>query len=139
MTYKCEFFKIQELVPRKVYEERGESAWELLDDRLLMQLDALRRNFGPITLNDWHLGGTRQWQVLRTPDSPDYTPYSQHTFGRAADCKLQLPHTARDVRRLIRADRHNPIFRYVKAIELNVSWLHIDVRNCDRIKCFNPK
>ena len=39
--YKCENFSIHELVPPNVFYNRGEKAWELLDERLLITLDSL--------------------------------------------------------------------------------------------------
>lgn len=59
--YKCSHFKIQELVPPAIFEARGEKAWELLDERLLITLDRLRDRFGPITVNNWHSGKDREW------------------------------------------------------------------------------
>jgi len=50
--YKCDHFKIQELVSPGVYKDRGDKAWELLDDRLLMTLDKLRERYGPIIVNN---------------------------------------------------------------------------------------
>ena len=39
--YTCRHFSMHELVPRNVYQQRGEQAWELLDERLLRALDHL--------------------------------------------------------------------------------------------------
>ena len=79
--YKCEHFAIHELVPPHVFEQRGEKAWELLDDRLLVTLDRLRERYGSMTVNNYYWGSDREWSGLRTNDSPYYSPYSQHTFG----------------------------------------------------------
>ena len=134
IMYKPEHFIIQELVPREVYEERGTKAWELIDNRLLITLDQLRDEYGPIIVNNWHTGGDREWSGLRTPDSPYYRPYSQHTFGRAADCLFDKV-TVERVRRDILNDKD--MFPCITSVELNTSWLHFDVRNCDRIKTYN--
>ena len=83
--YQCTFFKIHELVPPSVFKERGERAWELLDDRMLVTADAMRKRYGKMTINNYMFGGDREWSGLRIPNSPYYSPYSQHTFGRAAD------------------------------------------------------
>ncbi len=133
----CKHFAIHELVPQQVYEERGEKAWELLDDRLLVTLDALRERFGPMTVNNYFWGGDREWSGLRTPESPYYSPYSQHTFGRAADC-LFKDIKADQVRQYILARPSDPNYRYVNSVEMDVSWLHFDVRNCERIKTYYP-
>ena len=95
--YRCEYFAIHELVPPKVFQEWGEKAWELLDERLLITLDRLRRRYGPMTVNNYYWGKEREWSGLRTKDSPFYSRYSQHTFGRAAystpGCRRVLRHT----------------------------------------------
>ena len=76
------FFKVQELVPREVFKARGEAAIELMDKRVLQALDDLRAvTKYPMTVND----KTHQFRGLRTPDCREFSPYSQHTFGRAVD------------------------------------------------------
>ena len=135
--YKCKHFKIYELVDPVTYEIRGEKAWELLDDRALKTLDAIRDYFGvPITVNDWKWGGKRQWSGLRTAESPYYSPYSQHSFGRAFDC-LVSGMAAQDVREAILKNRTKH-FPYITGIELDVNWLHFDCRNHAPVKVFIP-
>jgi len=131
--YKCKHFKIQELVPRHVYEARGDKAWELLDKDALKMIDGLREAFGVMTVNNWHIGGERNWSGLRTSDSPYYSPYSQHSFGRAFDC-IFTSRTAQQVRQAILNNRDD--FPLVMGMELDTSWLHVDTRNTFRIKTF---
>jgi len=133
--YKPIHFITEELVPQKVYEDRGEKALELLDVRALITLDSLRNSYGIIVVNNWHKGGNFNWCGLRTPDSPNYKSYSQHTFGRAFDCHFKNVNVD-----IIRNDiLHNPdAFPYIMSIELGTSWLHFDVRNCDRIQTYYP-
>jgi hypothetical protein len=50
--YKCNHFSVHELVPRSVFEKRGERAWQLLDERLLITLDRLRERYGSTTVNN---------------------------------------------------------------------------------------
>ena len=135
--YKCEHFAIHELVPPHVFAERGEKAWELLDERLLISLDLLRNRFGPMTVNNYYWGKDREWSGLRTSDSPYYSRYSQHSFGRAADC-LFANKTAEEVRKEIINNPNNADFELIGSLELGVSWLHFDVRNCERIKTYHP-
>ena len=135
--YIPKYFEIHELVPPQVFHERGELAWELMDDRLLEQLDMLRTRYGSMTINNWYWGGPREWSGLRTPDSPFYGKYSQHTFGRAADC-LFHKFTAEEVRKDLLADPQDISFNFITSVELGTSWLHIDVRNCKRIKTYKP-
>jgi len=135
--YKCKHFIIQELVSEGTFNKRGEKAWMLLDNRVLMTLDLLRERYGQMTVNNWKWGGDRSWSGLRTSDSPWFSTYSQHSFGRAADCLFKET-TAEQVRQDILASPDDPTFQFINSIELGVSWLHFDVRNCDRILAFKP-
>lgn len=133
--YKCRHFEIRELVPRHVYEERGEKAWMLLDERALVMLDLLRDKYGSITINDWAWGGTNQWRGLRTEVSPVGSQYSQHRFGRAFDLKFK-DISAEEVRIHILGNKKD--WPYVHSLELGTSWLHFDVRNCEPIMTYKP-
>ena len=135
MLYIPEYFDIRELVPPKAYEDRGVKAWELLDPLLLESIDAVRKMFGPMTINNWNTGGPRQWSGLRTPDSPYYTKYSQHSFGRAADM-IPMDADVNEVRNYIILNPQK--FPLITGIELQVAWLHIDVRNTKGVKTFLP-
>jgi len=135
MIYKCKHFTIQELVPKHIYGARGDKAWELLDKDALKTLDHLRDSFGVMTVNNWHIGGDRNWSGLRTSDSPYYSPTSQHSFGRAFDC-LFASRTAEQVRQVILRNRDE--FPLLTSMELGTSWLHFDTRNTKRIKTFYP-
>lgn len=138
--YKCKHFAIHELVPPDVFRERGESAWALLDDRMLITLDRLREKYGSMTVNNYFWDGTRKWSGLRTPGSPYYRTYSQHTFGRAADCVFKHTSAEKVRQDILRkpCDLTDPVFTLITSIELKVSWLHFDVRNCDRIMTYTP-
>jgi len=135
--YKCSHFIIQELVDKATYDKRGEKAWELLDEKILITIDKLRNRYGPMTINSWKWHGDRMWSGLRTKDSPYYSAYSQHTFGRAVDVIFN-DITAEEVRQNILADPDHDDFKYITSFEEGVSWLHIDCRNCERIKTFKP-
>lgn len=132
IIYKCKYFKIYELVPKAVYEARGEKAWQLLDENILRTIDKLREKYGRITINDWKWGGKNQWRGLRTADSKYFSQYSQHTFGRAMDLIFN-DITAEDVRQDILRDLNSELYKYITSFEEGTSWLHIDTRNCDRI------
>jgi hypothetical protein len=131
--YTCKFFEIEELVHPQVFQDRGYKAWMLLDKGLLMAIDRLRERFGPMIINNWKFGGERKWSGLRNPDCPDYSQYSQHTFGRAFDI-LFTETSVDDVRRYIL--NHEDEFPEIGGVELNTSWLHIDGRNAEGIRTF---
>ena len=124
--YIPKYFDLHELLPKSALADRGNHGWGLLDDRLLMSADALRDYFGPMYINNWFYGGHNEWRGLRTPDSPYYRPYSQHSFGRAIDCTFKSA-TAQEVREVIL--EHPEYFPEITAIEEDVDWLHFDVRN----------
>lgn len=128
-------FKLYELVPPKVYEAWGLQAWQFLDQLALMSLQEIRAELGIVTVNDWKWGGNREWSGLRTPDSPYYSPFSQHTFGRAFDCLIKGV-TADEARQAIRDGKQNGKFQFINAIEVDVDWLHFDVRNVDPLMEF---
>lgn len=51
--YSCKRFKAYELVPKKLYELRGEKAIQLLDKELLIALDCISEQLGATTVNNW--------------------------------------------------------------------------------------
>ena len=127
-SYKARFFKIQELVPESVYEERGEKSWQLLDFRAVENLDSLRAQLGvPLTVNNWDIGGTRDESGLRVTGMEYYSPYSQHSFGRAFDSVCEIP--AAEIRHRLKEGSitlpHPACFEEFEGM----NWLHMDVRN----------
>lgn len=132
---KAKNFIIEELVPKHIFEKRGVRAWEIIDSRLIETIDAIKNAFpnGTMTINNWFWGGNRNFSCLRTTDSKHYSPTSQHALGKAVDA-IFSDYDVNEVRKYI---INNPLeFPYVKGIELDVSWLHIDVRNSDTVKTF---
>ena len=129
------YFEPFELVPPDIYAKRKDQCFELIDERVLITLDILREVFGPCTINDWHWDGRFEQSGLRTPDAPEYSPTSQHTFGRAMDCKFR-EHSSADVRSQVIDNRL--LFPYITFIEDDVDWFHFDVRNGQRIVLWSP-
>lgn len=107
----------------------------MIDDRVLMTLDKLRDAFGVLTVNDWCFGGNFEQSGLRTTDCEFYSPTSQHTFGRAADCHFS-DFDAETIRQEIILDK--AAFPHIHFMEADVSWLHFDVRNCTPITVWSP-
>jgi|TARA_B110000902_G_scaffold158551_1_gene181727 hypothetical protein len=137
MLYTPKYFIAQELVPESVYKDRGDKAMQLIDPRLLRAYDKLRGVFGSCTINNWHKGGNFSQSGLRTPDSKYYSPYSQHSFGRAGDGKF-TDAEPEEVRLYILANPDK--FEDITFLELDTpTWVHVDVRNCKRITTWSPK
>lgn len=128
-------FKIHELVPEHIYNKIGTKAWKLIDNRLIQVIDRLKEHFnlGTMTINNYYWNGNRHWSGLRTPESPEYSETSQHSFGRAVDIVFS-DYTAEEVRHYIIDNYY--LFSDIKGIELEVSWVHIDVRNEDVLVTF---
>ena len=139
---KAKHFAIHELIPPKAYSRFGNRGWMLLDPSLIELVDALRGRYGSATINNYKwkgLEGSRQWSGLRTSDSPWYSQYSQHSFGRAADIIFR-DMTAEEVRQDIIAnpDEFLKISPSI-TLELDVDWTHVDVRNgAEGVNTFKP-
>ena len=139
--YKCKHFEVYELVDPMTYTERGDKSWHLLDPKMLKLIDVLRDWLGPATINNWYWDGHRENSGLRTPQSPYYRKYSQHSFGRAFDM-LFKNYTAEEVRAIIE-DRIDELLALTGldsiTVENGVAWLHIDNRNNNAgFNSFNP-
>jgi hypothetical protein len=65
-----------------------------------------------------------QWSGLRTKESPDYTKNSLHTTFNAIDMKFTIKW--KDI--LYPYIRENWRELKIKAMEINKSWLHVDMR-----------
>jgi len=143
--YKPKYFKAVELVPKALYQKyksKGD-AWILgilMDERLLQVIDTIRENFGPMIINDWAWKGKNQWRGFRTSQCAFGATLSQHRFGRAVDMipKDVHPDIIRDD---IIEDQMGRAYRHIGGLEMNIDWLHIDVRirnNKGHINLFDP-
>ena len=132
---KSKYFKIHELVPKKMYEKYGEKAWRYVDVRLIQSIDKLKEHFnlGTMTINNYFWGGDREWSGIRTPESPYYSYGSQHSYANAFDIVFS-DYSAEEVRNYIIDNQHE--FPHIKGLELGVSWVHLDVRNEDELVLF---
>lgn len=130
---RCAHFALQELVPPDIYRIRGEYAWELLDDRLLVTLDSMRLYFGSIIVNDWLWGGGFKESGLRAWGSATGARLSQHFFGRAADLKPQKVTVQEMYAAILAKPERFPYLTTLEDIFYTVtprgSWLHADTRN----------
>lgn len=131
--YIPEYFKLEELVSKEVFQKFGKKAWQFFDDRALKMLDRLRHKFGKAIVNNWLWGGEFDSRGFRVPNDPDGAEYSAHKRGQAFDIIFKSK-TAEEVRQYI---LKNPgEFPFINAIEADVNWLHFDTRNCERILVF---
>ena len=127
--YKCKHFSIEELVSKSMFKRKGDLCWLFLDERALITIDALREKFGAITINDWLWDGRFKESGLRDKWCTYYSPFSQHSFGRAFDLKF-VSTTPEKVQEYILANPEE--FPYITRIEdarVTKTWLHFDVGN----------
>ncbi len=136
--YIPKYFKLQEMFPRdyykEVYPQLGDMMWILIDNRILFTADMLRERYGTMVVNDWlwRTDNANNYRGFRPHNCTVGAVFSQHRFGRALDCKFKNVE-AEEVRLDIRSnDKY--AFKYITAIELDVTWLHIDCRNHDKKK-----
>ncbi len=142
MSSRCRHFRIQELVPRAVFEKYGPASWWFLDPRLCNLLDFLRSRYGKAWVNNWEAG--QEQRGLRTEGGISSAGVrSFHFQGMGAD--VTFPGTpAEEVRedllRLYGPDGTpgpNPICAFLRGLEDKVNWVHVDVRNSDRLIRFS--
>ena len=104
-----------------------------LDPRLLPLGDAIRDLLCvPCLINDYAIGGTREFCGIRTPRCPQYSPGSWHSISSAHLCGALDLHpqgmSADDARELIRKAVASGGLPDLGGLELDVSWVHVDVR-----------
>jgi hypothetical protein len=133
-------FAAQELVPPEIYNELGDRAVILcIDDRVMETLRQLRLDYGPVIVNDWKWGGEYRYRGYRPHSCKQGATWSQHRFGRAADCVFKDADVATvraDVLRKAKAG--HAVYSMIRGIEDGVSWFHFDFRNEISIQVFRP-
>jgi hypothetical protein len=133
-------FKPYELVPKATYEKLGdEGSLKLIKPECQIALDNLSDFFSlyrgehcPLSVNDWHKGGTRQfcgWRPEECVDAdghPVGAGHSQHKDGNADDVHCQV-YTAEQMREIVFAHKDDPLLQTITRIEAGVTWLHFDL------------
>ena len=130
-NYIPKYLTLEELLPQEVFEELARDnqlyrGWWIFDAGILKSADIIREKYGKILCNTWVYGGNHHYRGYRPPGCRVGNKYSQHRFGRGLD--LEPLDTPVDV---IRDDIINKgeNYLFITAVELDVSWLHIDSRN----------
>jgi len=143
--YTPQYFGIKELIPKNLYakyKSRGDAFLfqVVFDERLLKLIDRIRDQFGPMTANDWSWGGTNQYRGFRPPDCSIGAKLSQHRFGRAVDL-IPKNITSGEIRKEIIANQNSSYWKDIGGLEMDISWLHVDVRSrtySNKINLFYP-
>ena len=134
MIYRPQFFRLEELVCKEVFFKHGDRAWMFLDEKIVIQIDTIRRLIGkPIIINDWVDGGTFDERGLRCNICPIVKNktflgelyLSAHVLGKAVDFNVQGM-TPQDVTLWIAFNKDK--LPYNMRIEKDTdTWTHIDV------------
>jgi len=136
-----ENFFLDEVMNPEMYERFGKNSRWFIDQRLIDIVQYIRTKTGkPITINTWYSGGRFKERGLRNPNTSTGAKYSQHKFGKALDFTVSGM-SASQVRQLIISDWKQDLMKLgLTAIEGEVTWVHIDVRNTGKndIMIFNP-
>jgi hypothetical protein len=143
--YHPTYFNIWEMVPPamgKLVESRGAYVTFniLFDERLLRTIDMLRNEFGRMQVNTWKNGGVFEYRGFRPSGCDIGARLSQHRFGRAADL-IPLDSDVEHIREEILNRPNSVHFKHIGGLELDVSWLHVDVRGrhyTNKITTFTP-
>lgn len=130
--YRPTNFILQELVPPEIYEARGERAWEFLNPLGLMSLQSVRDKFGPVTVNNWHVGGVYKESGLRSFGTSTGALYSMHRFGSAYDCKSASVTPKEMCEYILKNRKDFPMITAIENPAVTEGWLHIDCRNHPR-------
>jgi len=134
-----DYFRIEELVDKTVYDKYGEAAWKFLDKDILTCMLVVREGLGkPITVNNWKAGGSFSQRGLRHNMSSlvknkTRLYLSAHIFGKAFDFDVKGM-TAVEVREWIVANPDK--FPCKIRLERNmngkpISWIHMDTMSDD--------
>lgn len=130
-----DYFDIQELVCRHVYEKYGDNAWQFFDNRLLETLLVIREKLGkPIYVNNWQVGGNvtqrglrcNVCQLVAEKTRLEKVYVSAHMQGTGIDFDVKGM-TALEVRNWIKANQI--LLPYPIRLEQDVTWVHLDMRN----------
>lgn len=129
-------FKVKELVPSEVYAERGEKAITTICPLIIKFIDGFHDwlssvNQGSKVSIIVNNGTTFTQRGLRTPDSDDYSEYSQHSFGRAVDFDVYIDGDRQhpdSIHTLIIEFRNMDFTRGITFIETGINWVHVDTR-----------
>ncbi len=125
------YFVLQEFINPNDFAEHKEKSIELIDERLVKIADFIREKTGkPVTINNWHTGGTYKESGLREANTTTGAKKSAHKIGKAIDVKVVG---------MLGKDWYEFVKKYAKELyqlgarriedkSLATTWLHIDTK-----------
>jgi hypothetical protein len=132
-------FRTEELVPPETFRAWGERSLWFLDSRAVDVLKELRKDYGPVVVNDWAFGGEIKYRGYRPPECKIGAVASQHRVGRAFDCLFKDADVSKvRIEVIAKARAGHEVYGMIRGIETDVSWFHFDVRNAPSLMVFRP-
>jgi len=123
-------FDLREFVPKAIFDQYGANSIWFLDDRLIEGAEWLRAHFNaPITINNWHTGGSFQNRGFRAPNTTVGARLSQHKFGRAIDFNVAGMTAAQVAKDLIDSGHiDDSPWTTIEDPAHTATWTHLDMR-----------
>ncbi len=124
--YICKHFKIGELVPPEAIVLYKDNIWGQLTENIKITADAIREHFGrEMSINNKYM----KYRGLRTSNSSDYNPKSQHSIGNAIDFTIE-DFTPSLIRYEILSNPDIEAFKLIGGVEdfKGMTWVHVDCR-----------
>ena len=108
---KAKHFRIEEYVPEAVFRDRNEKAWQLIDIRLIQNMDSLKDQLEDIYDRK--------------------IPITINTFGRAADsiCEIEAKTIRQHIKDQLIVLPHACVIEERDSDGEEIEWLHLDTRN----------
>ena len=132
MIYRCQYFKLEELVPPETFNQVFDPSrlWIVFDPLALWTLDNLRDRYGPLIVNTWSRG--LRYGGYRPLDCSIGAKWSQHKFGRAFDPKsstVTADEMRKDILDMSFQKRQSVGLDHINRVEMSVNWFHFDTGN----------
>jgi hypothetical protein len=129
MNKISEHFVIQEFVPPQIYNQFKDNSIWFINPQVVKMAEFVRKFFNkPVTINNWHIGGTYTESGFRLPNTETGAKLSAHKRGCAIDIKM--PGVDYDqVRETILKNQKEFMEAGITTIEDGTqTWLHVDCR-----------
>lgn len=135
------YFDIRELVPPHIYRLYGDKSVWFIQSHVLESIELIREHFNkPMSINNWHKGGSLLNRGYRSPYSKVGSKYSQHKLGNAIDFNIKGV-SSDDVFEEIIKEFSKFNITTIEDKHFATSWTHIDFRNTfsDDLLIVRPK
>lgn len=138
-------FKTWELVPWRIWQMLGENARNLVSGRLIQAMNQMRVDLDKPMICNTKGDDGRDQCCLRIPGQTHYRATSRHAgnHGNKTDGERCLASDtigqwdAREAHAIILKNKER--YHMVKFLEVDITWLHMDVREGDELRMWSPK